>query len=86
MCGRSKLKSRAEIIVERFRVIVPPKLPKRCNIAPSQLEHSTVVGHRLGARQKSPRSGRGGLELRQAFAAPPLRRTSQAPRATLHVH
>ena len=32
MCGRFTLKSRAEVIPERFGVIVPPKLPEpwRC--------------------------------------------------------
>jgi putative SOS response-associated peptidase YedK len=37
MCGRYTLASRAEVIEERFGVPVPPTLPKRFNIAPSQL-------------------------------------------------
>jgi putative SOS response-associated peptidase YedK len=37
MCGRYTLKSRAEIIAETFGVQVPPTLPERFNIAPSQL-------------------------------------------------
>lgn len=37
MCGRYTLKSRAEVIAERFGVQVPPTLPERFNIAPSQL-------------------------------------------------
>jgi putative SOS response-associated peptidase YedK len=37
MCGRYTLKSRTEIIAETFGVHVPPTLPERFNIAPSQL-------------------------------------------------
>jgi putative SOS response-associated peptidase YedK len=36
MCGRYTLKSRAEIIAKTFGVPVPPTLPERFNIAPSQ--------------------------------------------------
>jgi putative SOS response-associated peptidase YedK len=37
MCGRYTLKSRAEVIAEKFGVQAPPTLPERFNIAPSQL-------------------------------------------------
>ncbi len=37
MCGRYTLKSRAEQVAEKFGVQVPPTLPERFNIAPSQL-------------------------------------------------
>lgn len=37
MCGRYTLKSRADQIAETFGVEVPPTLPERFNIAPSQL-------------------------------------------------
>jgi putative SOS response-associated peptidase YedK len=37
MCGRYTLKSRAQVIAETFGVEVPPTLPERFNIAPSQL-------------------------------------------------
>jgi len=37
MCGRYTLKSRAEQIAEKFGVQVPPSMPERFNIAPSQL-------------------------------------------------
>ena len=37
MCGRYTLKSRAKIIAETFGVRVPPTVPERFNIAPSQL-------------------------------------------------
>lgn len=37
MCGRYTLKSRAEVIAKTFGVAVPPTLPERFNIAPSQL-------------------------------------------------
>ena len=36
MCGRYTLHSRADVIAERFGVRVPPTLPERFNIAPSQ--------------------------------------------------
>lgn len=36
MCGRYTLHSRADVIAERFCVQVPPTLPERFNIAPSQ--------------------------------------------------
>jgi putative SOS response-associated peptidase YedK len=36
MCGRYTLKSRADVIAETFGVPVPPTLPERFNIAPSQ--------------------------------------------------
>jgi putative SOS response-associated peptidase YedK len=36
MCGRFTLTSRAEIIAETFGVPVPPTLPERFNISPSQ--------------------------------------------------
>jgi putative SOS response-associated peptidase YedK len=36
MCGRFTLRSRADIIAETFGVPVPPTLPERFNIAPSQ--------------------------------------------------
>lgn len=37
MCGRYTLTLRAEIIAERFGVQIPPRLPERFNIAPSQM-------------------------------------------------
>jgi putative SOS response-associated peptidase YedK len=37
MCGRYTLKTRAEIVAETFGAHVPPTLPERFNIAPSQL-------------------------------------------------
>lgn len=37
MCGRYTLRSRAEIIAETFGIHVPPTLPERFNIAPTQL-------------------------------------------------
>jgi putative SOS response-associated peptidase YedK len=37
MCGRYTLKSRAEVIAEKFGVQAPPTLPELFNIAPSQL-------------------------------------------------
>lgn len=48
MCGRYTLKSLAEIITETFGVQVPPTLPERFNIAPSQLVlavREKVVSH-----------------------------------------
>jgi len=36
MCGRYTLKSRAEVIAERFGGQPPPTLPERFNIAPSR--------------------------------------------------
>ncbi|MGI9176620.1 MAG: SOS response-associated peptidase family protein [Pirellulales bacterium] len=36
MCGRYTLRTRADIVSEMFGVPVPPTLPERFNIAPSQ--------------------------------------------------
>ena len=57
MCGRYTLKSRAELVAEKFGVQVPPTLPERFNIAPSQLvlavrETPGAPGHHCaGARE-----------------------------------
>lgn len=50
MCGRYTLKSRAEIIAETFGVHVPPTLPERFNIAPSQLV--LAVREKPGSHQR----------------------------------
>lgn len=50
MCGRYTLKSRPEIIAEVFGVPVPPTLPQRFNIAPSQ--QVLAIRQQPGGRQR----------------------------------
>jgi putative SOS response-associated peptidase YedK len=50
MCGRYTLKSRAEIIAETFGVPVPPTLPERFHIAPSQ--QVLAIRERSGGDQR----------------------------------
>lgn len=59
MCGRYTLKSRAEIIAEMFGVEVPPTLPERFNIAPSQLV--LAVREKPGTRERELVALRWGL-------------------------
>ena len=50
VCGRYTLKSRADVVADVFRVQVPPTLPERFNIAPSQLV--LAVREKPGSHQR----------------------------------
>lgn len=56
MCGRYTLKSQAEQVAESFGVEVPPTLPERFNIAPSQLV--LAVREKPGGHSRGAASGR----------------------------
>lgn len=81
MCGRYTLKSRAEIIAETLGVQVPPTLPERFNVAPSQLV--LAVREMPESRQRELVALQWGLipfwaDPRVAFYVPGLIRTVPA--------
>ena len=50
MCGRYTLKSRADVVADVFGVTVPPTIPERFNIAPSQ--QVLAIREQPGSRQR----------------------------------